>query len=179
MTKKALRQATLQKMKMLQTEQKKKADRWLFEQLIQHPKYQQAKHLGLVLSMSHEVETDPIIRHAIKEGKQVYVPTTDYEQKAMVFQQFTTFDQLATDDKGIRYIQVESPVKNNLDLVIVPGVVFNNEGYRIGYGGGYFDRYLSTYEPTNLSLIYDIQLSEIANIEPHDYPVSELIIAKT
>lgn len=179
MTKKALRQATLRKMKMLQTEQKKAADRWLFEQLIQHPKYQQAKQLGLVLSMSHEVATDAIIRHAINEGKTVYVPTTDYEKKVMVFQQFTTFDQLATDDKGIRYIQDDSPVQNDLDLVIVPGVVFNQDGYRIGYGGGYFDRYLSQHEPTNLSLIYDIQLNEIVDIEPHDYPVSELIIAKT
>lgn len=179
MTKKALRQNILQKMKMLQVEQKEKADHWLFEQLIAHPKYEQANSIGLVLSMPHEVATDPIIKHALKAEKAVYVPTTDYENKSMVFQQFTTFDQLAIDDKGIRYIQAESPINNDLDLVIVPGVVFNQEGYRIGYGGGFFDRYLSEYQPTNLSLVYDIQLNEILSIEPHDYPVSELIIAKT
>ncbi|ARJ49856.1 5-formyltetrahydrofolate cyclo-ligase [Staphylococcus lutrae] len=179
MSKKALRQKTIAKMKQLSAYQKSEADRWLFEQLIHHPAYQRARSIGLVLSMPHEVTTDAIIRNALNENKDVYVPSTDYADKTMVFQQFTDFDQLNTDKKGIRYLRVNTPIQNHLDLVIVPGVVFNHDGYRIGYGGGYFDRYLAEYQPHNLSLVYDIQIDDTIQIESHDYPVSELIIANT
>lgn len=179
MTKKVLRQKTLEKMKQLTINQKAQADAWLFEQLIRHPKYQRAEKIGLVLSMPHEVTTDSIIMHALNEGKAVFVPTTDYDNKTMSFQQFTDFNQLATDDRGIRYIKENTPIQNELDLVIVPGVVFNRDGYRIGYGGGYFDRYLSRYQPHTLSLIYPLQINDSIPVEVHDYPVDELIIAHT
>ncbi len=179
MNKKSLRLETLNKMKSLSPQQKCVADEWLFQQLIAHPKYQHANRIGIVMSMLHEINTDPIILHALQNDKLVFVPSTEYQQKKMVFQQLFDLNQVDMDERGIRYVKHQTPINHSLDLVIVPGVVFNQNGYRIGYGGGYFDRFLSKYQPVNLSLVYDIQMTDLMTVEPHDYPVSELIIAET
>ena len=64
---------------------------------------------------------------------------------------------------------------NKMDLIVVPGVAFDKLGYRIGYGGGYYDRFLSQHRSNTVSLLYDFQLAQF-NIEPHDQPVEQLII---
>ncbi|UXR68668.1 MULTISPECIES: 5-formyltetrahydrofolate cyclo-ligase [unclassified Staphylococcus] len=179
MSKKTIRQHILKEMKHLSSEQKKLADQWLFNELIEHELYQKATKIGIVLSMPHEVNTDPMIQHMLEDDKQVFVPSMNYKNKTMDFQQLTDLSIVDYDEKGIRYITEDTQIYNNLDLVIVPGVAFNEEGYRIGYGGGYFDRYLNTYDVQNISLIYDIQLCDNIPIESHDFRVEHLIIAKT
>lgn len=179
MSKKEMRKSTLALMRGLNEKVKTKADHFLFQQLIEHEKFVNAQHIGIVLSMPHEVQTDPIIQYALDHHKSVYVPSTNYDKHIMQFQQLEDLNQLAVDEKSIRYVNADTPVKNDLDLVVVPGVIFNHAGYRIGYGGGYFDQFLSQYQPSTISLVYDIQLSDQIPVEPHDYPVQELIIAKT
>ncbi|AVQ33079.1 5-formyltetrahydrofolate cyclo-ligase [Staphylococcus muscae] len=179
MDKKTIRKEILKNMKHLQPIQKVAADNSLHQQLLNHPYYQKAKKIGIVLSMPHEVNTDPLIEKMLKDGKQVFVPSTNYTEKTMNFQQLNDLKDVVHDEKGIRYIPEKTDINNHLDLVIVPGVAFNKDGYRIGYGGGYFDRYLNTYDVDTISLIYDIQLCDALPIEAHDYPVAHLIIAKT
>ena len=179
MSKKEMRKSTLALMRGLNKKVKTKADHFLFQQLIEHAKFKNAQNIGIVLSMPHEVATDPIIEFALNQNKSVFVPSTNYESHTMQFQQLENLDQVKLDEKSIRYVHANTLIQNELDLVIVPGVVFNHAGYRIGYGGGYFDRFLSEYQPSTISLIYDIQISDQIPIEPNDYPVQELIIAKT
>ncbi|MDO5374694.1 MAG: 5-formyltetrahydrofolate cyclo-ligase [Staphylococcus rostri] len=179
MMKKELRQNTLTRMRALDHVQKQQADQWLQTQFLSHPDYKTAHKIGVVLSMPHEVNTDPIIKQMLDDQKQVYVPATNYTTKTMNFQALTDLSDVALDEKGIRYINRDTPVDNDLDLVIVPGVVFNHDGYRIGYGGGYFDRYLNTYDVKTLCLVYDIQMCDHIPIEAHDQPVEHLIIANT
>ncbi|UXR81574.1 5-formyltetrahydrofolate cyclo-ligase [Staphylococcus sp. IVB6214] len=179
MDKKTIRKEILKNMKQLHPKQKIDADHWLHQQLLSHPYYQKAKNIGIVLSMPHEVNTGPLIEKMLEDGKQVFVPSTNYTEKTMCFQQLLDLKDVSHDEKGIGYIPQNTDINNHLDLVIVPGVAFNKEGYRIGYGGGYYDRYLNTYDVKTISLIYDIQLCEALPIEVHDYPVAHLIIAKT
>ena len=63
-----------------------------------------------------------------------------------------------------------------IDLLIVPGVVFRHDGYRIGYGGGYFDCYLANYHHDTLSLVFEEQLNDDWQVDDYDVAVSELII---
>ena len=62
-----------------------------------------------------------------------------------------------------------------IDLIHVPGLVFTTEGYRIGYGGGYYDRYLEHFPGHTLSTVYPCQIQDFSP-ENHDIPVQEVLI---
>lgn len=178
MDKKILRTNMIKQMKSFDGEAKHIADSHLATQLFQTKTYQSAQRIGIVLSMSHEVDTYRIITHMLSDDKQVFVPQTDYKNRIMTFKEINNLSQIGKDEKGINYITEDTTLTNELDLVIVPGVVFNNQGYRIGYGGGYFDKFLSQHKQQTLSLIYDFQLEEFEP-ESHDQPVETFIVATT
>ncbi|SCS23346.1 5-formyltetrahydrofolate cyclo-ligase [Staphylococcus caeli] len=179
MTKKTLRQEKLEKMKLFsQLSDKKLADGFLAKLFFNTEEYQVATRIGIVLSMAHEVDTYSIIQHMLSDGKQVFVPETNYQTRIMTFKRLTHLDNIGPDEKGINHVIQNSEISSALDLLVVPGVVFNQSGYRIGYGGGYFDKFLSHNQQMTISLLYDFQLNEF-NPEMHDQPVEKLIIATT
>ena len=179
MSKRSLRKEIIKIMKQFsKQDQKLSADQYLTQQLLNLSEYKSAKRIGIVLSMAHEVDTYPIISKMLNDDKNVYVPETDYKTKTMSFKGLDDLSNLAPDDKGINYVTSNTEITNDLDLLIVPGVVFNNKGYRIGYGGGYFDKFLSQHQQPTISLIYDFQINDF-EIEAHDQPVQKLIIATT
>ena len=67
--------------------------------------------------------------------------------------------------------------KSEIDLIHVPGVVFNDEGYRIGYGAGYYDRYLSDFEGETVSMVYPCQKHDFQP-DNYDIPVKEVVTCK-
>lgn len=79
------------------------------------------------------------------------------------------------DDKGIYHSISDSELTNYMDLLVVPGVAFEKSGYRIGYGGGYYDKFLNQYKTQTVSLLYDFQLTTFDK-ESFDQPVDQLII---
>ncbi|PTK67413.1 5-formyltetrahydrofolate cyclo-ligase [Staphylococcus borealis] len=178
MSKKEIRKDILSRMKQLNKEHKQQADTWLKDQLINSQVYQNANSIGIVLSMPHEVDTYPIIESMLADNKHVFVPDTNYKLKEMNFKEILSFNSLEKDEKGLLYVNEDTEITDKLDLIVVPGVAFRNDGYRIGYGGGYYDRFLSQSEASTVSLLYDLQLSQF-DIESHDQPVDELIIFNT
>ena len=161
-------------MKQLDKEHKLRADAWLKNQLINNTEYKNAKRIGIVLSMTHEVDTYPIIETMLSDGKKVFVPNTNYKLKEMNFKQLLSLNRLEKDEKGLLYVNDDTEITDRLDLIVVPGVAFRDDGYRIGYGGGYYDRFLSDSNANTISLIYDLQLTQF-EIESHDRPVEKLI----
>src|SRR5699024_6964630 len=179
MSKHKLRKETINKMKQFSDQdQKLSADQYLTQQLMNTSEYKSAYRIGVVLSMQHEVDTYPIISKILNDDKKVFVPETNYKNKTMSFKELDNLSNIASDDKGINYVTSNTEIINDLDLLIVTGVVFNNKGYRIGYGGGYFDKFLSQHLQPTISLIYDFQINDF-EIEAHDQPVQKLIIATT
>ncbi|BGE82326.1 5-formyltetrahydrofolate cyclo-ligase [Staphylococcus petrasii] len=178
MNKKTIRKDILSKMKAFDSSNKEDADNWLKEHLLNHEWYKNAHRIGMVLSMPHEVDTYKIIQTALNDNKKVFVPNTNYKTREMNFKEIIDLDSIVEDEKGINSVKGDTEITDELDLIIVPGVAFRDDGYRIGYGGGYFDRFLSKSNANTISLIYDFQLTDF-EIENHDQPVSELIIYKT
>lgn len=178
MTKKEIRQRILQQLKDFNGNIKIQADKYLANQLYATSDYQQAQSIALVISFNHEVNTFPIIEQALQDGKSVFVPEMDYERHLMTFKEIFNINDIAKDQKGIYYTTSNGPLTNDIDLVVVPGVGFQHDGYRIGYGGGYYDKFLSTFPTKTISLLYDFQLTTFKPAS-FDQKVDKLIIYRT
>ena len=170
-----LRKQVLQEMKVIPQKQKNTMDRALTDRLLHHPFYQEAKVIATYLSFPHEFQTQELIEQALKDGKKVLIPKT-YPQGRM---EFVVYDpqQLVKISFGLLEPQgnLEVVDASQIDLIHVPGLAFTREGYRIGYGGGYYDRYLENFAGHSLSTIYPCQIQNF-NSEDHDIPVQEVLI---
>lgn len=141
----------------------------------------EAKTIGITLSMENEVNTYPIIEKAWEEGKNVVVPKCNKGTRTMSFRQISNFDQLETVYMNLREpipALTEEVGADDIDLQIVPGVAYTGRGERIGYGGGYYDRYLVHYKGKTLSLAYSFQMVEHIPVEPFDKNVEKIITEK-
>ncbi len=175
--KKELRQTVLNQMKKLSGKEKEQADSWLTQRLLSSAAYQKAQLIATYLSMPHEVSTAAFIKQAQLDGKRVLVPKT-YGQGRMIFVDYDE-SRLQKSSFGLLEPMSEEAVeKTEIDLIHVPGVVFNSQGFRIGYGGGYYDRYLDDYEGTSVSTIYQVQQEDFTPAQ-HDVAVKELIMYET
>ena len=170
-----LRKKIFQEMKTLSQEQKQAMDQVLTERFLQHPFYQEAKTIATYLSFPHEFQTQELIEQALKDGKKVLIPKT-YPKGRMEFVVYNP-QQLAKTSFGLLEPQGDLEVvePSQIDLIHVPGLAFTTEGYRIGYGGGYYDRYLEHFAGHTMSTIYPCQVQEF-NSENHDIPVQEVLI---
>lgn len=170
-----LRKQVLQEMKALPREQKQFIDQALTERLLQHPFYQEAKVIATYLSFPHEFQTQGLIEQALRDGKKVLIPKT-YPKGRM---DFVIYDpqKLVKTSFGLLEPQGDLGVvdASQIDLVHVPGLAFTMEGYRIGYGGGYYDRYLEQFSGHTLSTVYPCQIRDFIP-ENHDIPVQEVLI---
>ena len=170
-----LRKKILQEMKTLSQEQKQAMDRVLTERFLKHPFYQEAKTIATYLSFPHEFQTQELIKRMLKDGKKVLIPKT-YPKGRMDFVVYHP-QQLVKTSFGLLEPQGDLEVvePSQIDLIHVPGLAFTTEGYRIGYGGGYYDRYLEHFAGHTMSTIYPCQVQEF-NFENHDIPVPEVLI---
>lgn len=173
MSKKESRKNMIDRLSNLGKDYKKQQEDILKTELLQYIKGHDFKSVGIVLSMPHEMDTDNIILSLLDDGIGVYNPVCDYEEKVMNFYPFTTMDEVSKDEKGIR-VPPTTTRQNDFELVVVPGLVFDKEGYRIGYGGGYYDKFLKDFNGHKVSVIFEEQFGEV-EIEPHDIPVDHII----
>lgn len=141
--------------------------------------WKQANTIGVYLSVGSEWDTRNIVEQALAEGKRVAVPKTIPDTKGLVFYEMTDWAQIIEDGHyGLAEPDIEEtdPIdKNDMDLLIVPGLVFTKNGYRIGFGGGYYDRFLTDFIHPTASLVHTRQIVDSFPIESFDIPVHYLI----
>ena len=134
--------------------------------------YQQAKTIYGYLPYNQEVRTVPMLEQAILDGKQVAVPKVIGDD--MVFIYLTDMNQVEKGYAGIPEPIANEPIATDeTALVLMPGLAFDPQGHRIGYGGGFYDRFLEK-EPDHptLALCYEFQMLEHLETEEHDIPVN-------
>lgn len=139
--------------------------------VLQSEAYQTASSVYGYLPFNQEVDLLPLLRQAICDGKQVALPKCC--AKELLFIRMQDLSRIQSSAFGAPEPVDDGPVAvDKTALVIVPGLAFDRQGYRVGYGGGYYDRFLSR-EPGHptIALCYDFQLVERLEAEPHDIPV--------
>ena len=150
----------------------------LGEQFRQCELYQNAKTIYGYLPYNQEVRTVPMLEQAIRDGKRVAVPKCyDRDMKFIYIRDFEK--EVAPGYANIPEPIADEPVADDKTaLVLMPGLAFDPQGHRIGYGGGFYDRFLAE-EPDHptLALCYGFQMVEHLETEEFDIPVNQVLWA--
>ncbi|RKD30087.1 5-formyltetrahydrofolate cyclo-ligase [Thermohalobacter berrensis] len=143
--------------------------------------FKKSKNIMAYVDFRNEVKTEHIIKTALSKGKNIFIPITITKTKELLLSQLKDYDnELTKGTYGIlepkeEYIRKSDP--DLLDLIIVPGVAFDKRGYRIGYGGGYYDRFLGKLnkEIPKIALAFDVQIVPKIIPDKFDIPVDFII----
>lgn len=181
MDKQELRTSVIMNLKNISIEEKRDIEQKLMNQLINSNLWKQAKVIGITMAQGFEWDTKGIIEAAWEQNKLVCIPKCYPKEKKLVFYQIESFEQLE-----IVYYRLLEPKpketkeikKSSIELLIVPGIVFDEQGYRIGFGGGYYDRFLTDFPNRTASLVSTLQLIDNIPAESFDIPVQHLITEK-
>jgi 5-formyltetrahydrofolate cyclo-ligase len=149
------------------------------ESLVSCEEFVRANTVFVFLSMTSEPSTDALIAIAVTQGKRVAVPKTIWNSGEMLVVAFGgDEEELSVGEKGIREPRGSETVPiGDIELAIVPGVAFDDLGNRLGRGGGFYDRFLSSEEFVGVScgLAYEEQVVDRVPTTDHDQPIDMLI----
>jgi len=178
--KKALRENMIKIRKNMSKGKRTIKSKEIKEKLFNLEEYKNANFIFTFISTEEEVNTHDIIRESISSGKRIGVPITLPKEKKMIVSEIRDFDKelemgfyniLAPKKEFIREVSPEE-----IDIVLVPGLAFREDGYRIGYGGGYYDRFLSNVESViKIGICFEMQILEDVPVDTYDVPVDLII----
>ena len=175
--KQAIRKKHLEKRKSLSAESLGQKSKKLASLLFETAEFKNARCIMAFVSINGEPETRGIIEEAWRQGKKVCVPTTDFAANEMMPVQINSFAEL--EEKKFGLPEPKSHEKKvavgEIDLVLVPGVAFDERGNRIGYGKGFFDRFLAGSKVTAVGLCFEQHLEKELPCEAHDCRVGKIV----
>lgn len=153
------------------------------QRLITLPAYKKAKTVFTYLAYKNELNTNALIQNAWQQGKTIVVPICQKKDKTLLLSRLNSFNDLVVGNYNIfepKQTHIDPISTDELDLVILPGLAFDLEGNRLGYGGGFIDRFLPTLAPTctKIALAYDFQILPIIPTQEHDIPVDIIVTDK-
>ncbi len=171
MNKTDLRKMIREKKRAMSEAQIVEASRCLADLFFATEQYRKAKTLYGYMSYNQEVRTVPILEQALRDGKRIAIPKIFDDEMRFIY-----IDDLSCVEKG--YSGIPEPVEDGpigddpTALVLMPGLAFDKEGHRIGYGGGFYDKFLAA-EPTHptVALCYDFQMLPEIETDDYDIPV--------
>ena len=171
-----LRKDTLIKRDQLPSIEKRDLSQLIMDRVLSMAQFQSAATVFIYVDFRSEVATRPLIDHMLKCGKKVVVPVTLVQNKDLLAVSITDPDkELAPGYCSIPEPIVEIHEKQMLspdliDIIFLPGSVFDERGGRMGYGGGYYDRFVSAKAPqaVRVGLAYELQMVQSAPLQVHD-----------
>ena len=177
MDKKQLRKEIREKKRAMTEAQIEEKSRRLGQLFADSELYRKAKTIYGYLPYNQEVRTVPMLLRALADGKRVAVPKVYGDEMKFIY-----LDDLSAVEKG--YAGIPEPVADEpvaddeTALVLMPGLAFDPQGHRIGYGGGFYDKFLSK-EPNHptVALCYDFQMRPELKTEEFDIPVDQVLWA--
>lgn len=171
MDKKALRAAIRAQKRAMTPEQITEKSEILEKMFLQSEAYQQATYVFGYLPYNQEVRTTGMMEQVLRDGKRLALPKIYGDR--MDFIEITDLTQVAKGYCGIPEPIADGPLADDpTALVLMPGMAFDPQGHRMGYGGGFYDKFLER-EPDHptIALCYDFQMLPHLDTEDHDIPV--------
>lgn len=177
MNKQELRRTIRERKRAMTEEEIVERSNALAEKFYHTPAYQAASTIYGYLPYNQEVRTVPMLQRALDEGKRVAVPKVYGEEMRFIYLEDLT--QVSKGYAGIPEPIADAPVAEDKQaLVLMPGLAFDPQGHRIGYGGGFYDKFLAKepHHPT-LALCYEFQMQAHLDTEEFDIPVDTVLWA--
>lgn len=176
-TKKEIRKQIFARRKACTDSEVELWSRAITERVVALPAFRRAKRVLVYADYNHEVATRYLIEEAWKNGKEVAVPKV--VGKDMVFYKLNDFSQLEPGYYGIPEPARGEIVEWEQALMLMPGVAFDKENHRVGYGGGFYDRYLEKHpEVERIAIAFSFQMVPEVPTEPTDICPQILVTEK-
>jgi 5-formyltetrahydrofolate cyclo-ligase len=176
--KKALRQDILRKRSELPAEERKAKSREIENLLFNLSDVKTADIIMFYASFRSEVETHAMVRRALAEGKRVVLPKIKGRDLSLI--EITDFDRdvkpgvwAIPEPKGGQLIE-----PGQIQVIIVPGAAFDDQGNRVGYGAGFYDKLLKEFKGATVALAFELQMVSDIPADAHDVPVQKIITEK-
>ncbi len=143
----------------LSEEQVKENSSAIAKRLLQLEEYAKANTVMFYMGVNKEVKTEEAVKEALESGKKVAVPVSDLENRRITAMQLTSLNELRPGAYGIPEPAGGKEVDSeSIELVIVPGLAFDGKGNRVGYGLGFYDRFLSSITAKKVALAHEMQI---------------------
>lgn len=152
--------------------------RLIQQKLFSLPEFLKAKTVMFYISFGSEVDTIEMINSALKSSKTVCVPVSDFELNEMKAVELNAFEELSPNDKGIlepskgTASEIDS---SRIDLIIVPGIAFDEKGNRLGFGAGFYDKFTANCNAKLIALAFEEQIEKEIPSLCHDQKVHKII----
>ncbi len=181
--KRALRKQALSRRDALPAEEREEKSRRIAEAVVGLPEFRAAQTVLLFASYGSEVDTWPLLRRALEAGKTVALPRVEEAKWTLSIRRVRDLDQdlepgrwgIMEPKEDCRLIELDK-----LDFVLVPGVVFDEQGRRLGYGGGFYDDLLRSltraeHGPALVAVAFEMQVVDEVPEDPSDVPVPLIV----
>ncbi len=177
--KKAVRQQIRERLEAIPADEREQRSAAVCRLLCQQEEYRRAEILMLFLSMTYEVDTQQLVQQAWADIKRVLAPRVSWDQRRMLPIEIKSLASgLVEGYMGIRE-PIEGPPLplSEIDLVIVPGLGFDEEGNRLGRGRGFYDRFLShpNFHGVSCAVAFEEQVFESIPVDPADVRMDMLV----
>lgn len=137
------------------------------------PKLKEASSIGIYVSMAREVQTIALLQKLLALGKIVCVPKI--VQQKMIFVQLRDFSELERSHYGILEPRSNEPYLGTIDIQVIPMLAFNERHFRLGYGKGYYDAYLTTYSGKKVGICFSEDLEPALTETGYDVACDEIV----
>jgi len=152
------------------------------ERIFSLKEFKQAHAVLFYISYDNEVYTHDMIKESIPKGKRIVVPISDKENRRLILSEFDEWNNLKPGSYGIlepRKDKIKEISVEEVDLIIVPGVGFDEKGRRIGHGKGYYDNLLrKSTKALRIGLAFELQIVDHVPTEEHDVPLDRIVTEK-
>jgi 5-formyltetrahydrofolate cyclo-ligase len=172
-SKKEFRKNFIQQREKIDIDELKRRSLKLSQNLISSAEFKNAATVFCYISFNKEIDTYKILRDSLKQGKTLCVPVI--RAGSMIAVRIKNLDNLKANSFGIlEPVFANEIVKSDIDLAVVPGLAFNLLGYRIGYGKGYYDKFLSDFRGYSISIVLKEFIIDLIP-DKFDMPVDKMI----
>lgn len=174
-----IRSEVLARRRAMTPEGREERSRAIARRLFALPVWTEAAAVHAYVGVEDEVRTRVVIREALAAGKRVACPKVSWRPRTLEVLEIGSLEELVESERGLlepdpdRARRVERD--ETFDLALVPGIAFDRAGNRIGYGAGFYDRFLARTEAEKVALAFSLQIVEVIPTERHDVPVDRIV----